>query len=607
MQHLRQFVHLLQQPFDIAAHGFLQVPLPRKFLHRRQAVVHGYVVLSHAGDVKARHSAFAHARRVLAADDRHAAGRHGLLQRQIAFHAPALCAVAEGARKALRGRFHLLALLQAGHWMIVVHDDGHVFEQKRLLADEVCRVVEGRRQALAGEVSEVRKRQRKGRTLARASAAQHEQRIGRGRARGRQKLAQRGQKNGAQQGDGDVVGHARLHGQRRQRAVHIADVVKPCRAAAVQTVGRQAAAQVHGHAIRADRAALIQIRPLSADLPPPRVCVLRDAPHGHTAHFVYCVAHFVLRRVPRHHAGREVPVFRHPVHAVKLAGLDVYARQRRAGHAPSVDDHFLAFVHAVVAFHHGHGQRHEVGQRLRPVLRRLADAPAVHAVAQYAPIVFGGRVPLHGGAGGVGFRFPHQAFQRGLARLCTHQLEKIRGVALRRQLFARLRQVEDAHALGDLGRSLRDGLRVRAAHVVVVGDDIQICAFQTFRVVPGMPFARAHGVRRSCVADGGHVVAVLLAFAHEHGFACLDRRAHFRQAVEYQPHAFLRVLVLARLVWVRLTKTERLAAVLPLVPAGFKQQLAVFVPVRIGADEFAAGLPFAFRAPGGLGRRGLRR
>ena len=157
VQHLRQFVHLLQQPFDIAAHGFLQVPLPRKFLHRRQAVVHGNVVLSHAGDVKARHAAFAHARRVLAADDRHAAGRHGLLQRQIAFHAPALCAVSEGACKALRGRLHLLALLQAGHWMIVVHDDGHVFEQKRLLADEVCRVVEGRRQAFAGEIAKVRK------------------------------------------------------------------------------------------------------------------------------------------------------------------------------------------------------------------------------------------------------------------------------------------------------------------------------------------------------------------------------------------------------------------------------------------------------------------
>ena len=154
------------------------------------------------------------------------------------------------------------------------------------------------------------------------------------------------------------------------------------------------------------------------------------------------------------------------------------------------------------------------------------------------------------------------------------------------------------HGLGHLHGCLRHALGVIAPHVVIVGDDVKVCALQGWRIIADVPLTRTHGVGRGHIAQLGHVVAVLFAFANEHGPAVLDRLQHFRQPVQHQPRAVLRPLVAAGVGRVGLPQAERLVAVRSLVAAGFKQHLAAFVRVLVGADKLAARL----LCSAGLGR-----
>ena len=191
----------------------------------------------------------------------------------------------------------------------------------------------------------------------------------------------------------------------------------------------------------------------------------------------------------------------------------------------------MRYIHAVVARHNRAGQHHEVCQRLGAVLRFLANTPVVHAVAIYAVVILGSGVALRQRVPGEDFGLLHGLPQGVVASLASQQFVHVRDVALERQLSAYLGQLHHAHAFSHLVGALRHLLGVAAAHVVIVGDNIKVCAGQAGAVITCQPLACAHGVGRGSVAHLGHVVAVLFTLDHKNRLSGFNCRKYLWQLV----------------------------------------------------------------------------
>ena len=233
------------------------------------------------------------------------------------------------------------------------------------------------------EVSEMAQRQRGRRRLVRSALPVQEQRERRHDVRLAHPFPQRRQVHRPQQRDPDLFLHHLQDLQAFPGRVRQFNLVESLRPAPVQPVLLQRVPQVHRHAFLADRAPVVQVAPLPADLPPPGVVVFRHPLRRHLPDLLDGPGHLCLRRAPRNDACVEAPFVRDPSHAVHIAGLDRHPRQFSPAAAPSVQHEVLADRHPVVLFQFQPRQHHEIAQRLRVVARDLCDAPVGQPVALY--------------------------------------------------------------------------------------------------------------------------------------------------------------------------------------------------------------------------------
>ena len=540
MQPLRHPVRLLQDPQDVAPHRLLQPSLPGFLLQICQLFAHRDVLLINVQDEVSRQSAGADGRQVFSRDDRHAPGRCVRLDGAVRVQPAPVHAVAEGPAQGLRSRGHLPLFLHAGYRVVVIYQDRHILHQERFLPDLVARVVKAGRRVLRVEVAEVAHGQRRRRGLVCSALAVQEKREGRHDVRLAHPFPQRRQVDRPQQRDADLFLHHVLDFKALLCRVRQGDLVEAPGPAAVQPVVLQRVAHVHRDPVHPHGPAVVQVAPFPADLPPSGVVIFRHPLRGHLAHLFDRPGHLALGGASRGQAGVKAPLFRHPVHALQLAGLHHHTRQFPSAAAPSVQHKVLAHVHAVVLFQLHPGQHHKVAQGLRLVAGFLADRPVRHPVALHRAVqllrLFLGRQPeghrlrvkvLRGG------HLPGQGVHRVHV---AHDLHHVADVALLRQLRAGFLDVHQADPLRDPPQLQRHVVGVVLSGVVValavvVRQDDHVCPRQP----PAVSFPPLSGparVARGAVAQPLQGFHVLLALDHEHRLAFRDRFDHVRQPVQ---------------------------------------------------------------------------
>ena len=290
---------------------------------------------------------------------------------------------------------------------------------------------------------------------------------------------------------------AKVHDQAHagHDCVGLANGCKPRVAVPVQPVRLQAAAQLHIHVVVANRAALVQVRPLAANLAPARVVVFRVPPHAFLTGGGDGIAQVVLHRAAGQDIPAQPPVVHHPAHAVKHFAVHAHLWQPRAVAGPPVNQGHRFHVQAIVAGDLRHRHRQKRAQAAVVLLAfPFADAAILHAIAGDAVHPLGGLLPLgvvfgrgfvllclclfqrvqHGR--GQGWRVRFQLGEYFQPPRLLGDLEQVGNVALLRQRNAALRQVEQFYALASGQQQSRHLAPVIGARFVDVGQDDHVRA-----------------------------------------------------------------------------------------------------------------------------------
>ena len=451
MQLLRQAVGPPGQPLDVAPHAPLQHPLPGQLLHLRHLAPHRDVPLVNVQDEEPRQAALADGRQVFPGDHRNAPGRVGRPDGGVRVQPSPVRAVTEGPAQGLGRGGHLPPLLDAGHRVVVVHQDRHVLQQESLLPDVEPSVPEAGRRVLSVKIPEVGKRQAGRCALMGSALPVEEKHKRRGNVRLHHEFPERRQEHGPQQRRGDLRLHHLQDPEGRGCRVLVGDPLEAFPAASVQPVGLQRLVHGNRHTFHANGPALVEEGQLPIDPPPAGMVVFRHPLGRHLAHLLDGPGQLPLGGAPRHDARIHAPGFPHPVHAVQVSGLhNGLLVQLLAVTAPSVNHDVQAGVHPVVRRQLLPGKGHKVAQGPGLVPGVLHNAPAGNPVAFHSPVeplcLLHGRQPewhrvwvkVPGcrhlpGQGVHGLRVPHQRHH-------------VADVPLGRDLRAGLLDVHQPHA-----------------------------------------------------------------------------------------------------------------------------------------------------------------